>query len=992
MKRWLVTLALVVFSASAANAQIIPRPGGIRPPSPQQQRRDTTKDSTKVVRFAPADSVAQRLLQNKAYTVTRYEGDTAFFNAQSKTLDLLAAKKRPAIVERDSNTVVSDSGIYYRENRPAITGGHYVLTPPASSGQAQITGHGRVDYNFNQRSVRITNARLPVNNGEIWYMDVKVAQVVQDTANGKTTGTVYSGGGSITSCDDTIPDYHFEYGQAKRTAGNTIVAAPAVLYIRDVPVMWLPFMFADNQGGRHSGILPPQFGLGDIIRNSPSYRRHVDHLGYYWATSDYTDFATWLDWRSAAGSSTIDPGWLKLNTDFNYKWLDRFMTGRIGASYTTQNDGSTNTAISWSHQEDLTRNQHITMDMNYVTNTTLQRQNTFNPYTALATISSQANYQAKMGPASITIGATRKQYPGRPQVDQTFPTVSFTTSPIGISDKFSWTPGFSFSRSDVLHMDQPGIGQYTYSTNPNGLRDSSLSTFRNSSNSSISFDTPITIFGWDLKNSIHVNQQRNNFPQQFTIYDVESGAITDTRIFAATYQTTVDWNPEFSLPPIGHNRLNLTPTFSVQNVDPGPFWVASERTNGQFVSQSKRPQFGVSMSPTLYGLFPGFGPFSRLRHSITPSIQYAYAPKADVSDEYLQALGRTRKDYVGNTAQNQITFGLTQNIEAKRTKPSKDPKDSTASDNVEHIKLLGLTFQSVAYDFERAKKVGRALNGVTTDGWGYTVNSDLLPGFDFSTNYSLFQGSTLSDTARFKPYLTGVQANLSLSREQNPFVLLARLFGKAVPQAQASPNPANDQVRQRPDSAESQALAAQPVAGSARAGDRFIIPPVEGWKATLGFSRSSPRPPFAPQGSPNVIQFDPTARCEAIVGSDPFLLQQCLANQRAQPTTDTPVGSLTAGGPVYAIPPTTSINGDLSFNLTPKWAAHWTTTYDVEHHQFASHIVQLQRELHDWRAIFGFTQSPNGNFAFNFTIALKAEPDLKFDYNRATVRSGAVPF
>ena len=42
--------------------------------------------------------------------------------------------------------------------------------------------------------------------------------------------------------------------------------------------------------------------------------------------------------------------------------------------------------------------------------------------------------------------------------------------------------------------------------------------------------------------------------------------------------------------------------------------------------------------------------------------------------------------------------------------------------------------------------------------------------------------------------------------------------------------------------------------------------------------------------------------------------------------------------------------------------------------------------------MFGFSQSPNGNFAFNFTIALKAEPDLKFDYNRTTVRSGVTPF
>jgi hypothetical protein len=51
-------------------------------------------------------------------------------------------------------------------------------------------------------------------------------------------------------------------------------------------------------------------------------------------------------------------------------------------------------------------------------------------------------------------------------------------------------------------------------------------------------------------------------------------------------------------------------------------------------------------------------------------------------------------------------------------------------------------------------------------------------------------------------------------------------------------------------------------------------------------------------------------------------------------------------------------------------------------------MVTLQRDLHDWRATFAFTQSPNGNFAFSFFIALKAEPDLKFDYNKATVHSG----
>ena len=47
----------------------------------------------------------------------------------------------------------------------------------------------------------------------------------------------------------------------------------------------------------------------------------------------------------------------------------------------------------------------------------------------------------------------------------------------------------------------------------------------------------------------------------------------------------------------------------------------------------------------------------------------------------------------------------------------------------------------------------------------------------------------------------------------------------------------------------------------------------------------------------------------------------------------------------------------------------------------------MQRDLHDWRAIFAFTQAPNGSFAFNFFIFFKAEPELKFDYHKATYRN-----
>jgi hypothetical protein len=118
----------------------------------------------------------------------------------------------------------------------------------------------------------------------------------------------------------------------------------------------------------------------------------------------------------------------------------------------------------------------------------------------------------------------------------------------------------------------------------------------------------------------------------------------------------------------------------------------------------------------------------------------------------------------------------------------------------------------------------------------------------------------------------------------------------------------------------------------------------------------------------------------------PLVYDQCIQIQSTFPVGAVPIGRLTSGGPFIRVPPRESLRSQMSFNLTPKWSAQWGTTFDFQAHQFADHSVTLQRQLHDWRTIFAFTRGPNGNFAFNFFIALNAAPDIKFDYNKATYR------
>ena len=266
----------------AAAAQIIPRlPGGRPTPAPVQPvKRDST--DTTGVKWPTPDSAMRVLLEKRGYSITRYQGDTAHFDVEHKAIDLLAAKNRRAIVDRDSQVVISDKGINYCRPPATSPPPALALIPPPNSGQEKITGdHGPVVYNLAERSLRVNGAKLPVNNGQMWYMTVGPAVVRQDTTNNKSPEIV-ARSGTLTSCDDSIPDYHFAYGEAKRTSSNTLVARPAILYLKDIPVMWLPFIFTDTRSGRHSGILVPQFGLGDISGTVP-HTVATSIMRYYWA-------------------------------------------------------------------------------------------------------------------------------------------------------------------------------------------------------------------------------------------------------------------------------------------------------------------------------------------------------------------------------------------------------------------------------------------------------------------------------------------------------------------------------------------------------------------------------------------------------------------------------------------------------------------------------------------------------------------------------------
>jgi len=977
MTRWPAVLLVAALTAPAALAAQ-KRPPDRRPPvaqprtptqapPPKTQRPGTPRDSaaprdtSEIVEWAATDSVMDELMAREGYSVTRYQGGTVVFDARRREMTLVGK----AAVQREPSTLVSDTIIYNDSTKRVVAYGYPSILRDPSQQSADIVAVGKLEYDLERKRGLASNVRTAFDAGERWYIHgERTAPVLADSATGQQAA-FYALDGEITSCDDSIPDYHFRSREIKVVSKTTLVARPAVLYIADIPVMWLPFIFQDLHSGRRSGMLRPFFGVSEVFRNSPTYRRHVEKIGYYWAISDYLDASAWLDWRSGASPTLGDPGSIRGTGNMQYRWLNRFMSGSISGSHHSLRDGGSNSVVSWQHGQEFSLTSRLNANVNYATDTRIQRQQAQNIYTATATILSQLSYAQQLGPTNVNVGGSRRQYPGRSQVDMDFPNIGISTrGPLNLGPHVVWTPTFGYHNSAQLKIDGGGGLIRRLVTRSDGSTDSVLINNRNSRSQAIDFQTPLEIFGFTWRNSFSLSDRVNNFPESRIVYGADT-SIKETRVFGRTYLTTADWTTGIELPRLLQGTWNLVPSVNIENVNPSGFWARSEQTGTKFVHQSKRLRYGVSASPTFFGLFPGLGIVSRLRHSFSPTVSYAYAPRGKVSDEYLRALNTRRTGYLGALAQNQLSMGLSTNIEAKLRSDT-----SESGEGGRKVKLLSLSFDQLSYDFERLRATG---HGFTTDRFGYSARSDLVPGLDLRVGYSLFQGDPLSDTAKFKPYREQLSASFSLNRNSNPFVLFSRVFGKAIPQR----NPGIESVEQTPQDRAAQQIAQQPMPGSPGTG-QMMTPTSGGWQASFTFNSTRQR------AITGAITVDPAAPCLELAIT-PLDRQICRSNfgglGQEQPGVQT-----TSGGPIYRQPPQETLQFSTSFNVTPKWSAQWQSSYDFVLREFASHSVQLQRELHDWRAIFAFVQAPNGNFAFNVSIGLKAEPDLKFDYNKQTYR------
>ncbi|HKS05409.1 MAG TPA: putative LPS assembly protein LptD [Gemmatimonadaceae bacterium] len=972
MRALALAVAALAAIGTAADAQV----AGRRPPVDSTRRAavDTTKKDS--LSLALPDSVMRALLARPGFLATRFQGDSVKYDATNERLHLYG---KPAFVVRVETRITGDSVRYEETLKRFFVGGSPAIVHDPARGE-DIIAYKPIEYDIQNQTGSACDVRTSANSGSVWHVAARCSGFVADSSG----GIVYARNARLSTdprVDGDSADWTFDIGEMKRKGSSLIVGKPATLRIGEVPVLWIPWFLQDMRKGRRSGILTPRFGIAELVRNSPSYRRTLENLGIYFALNDYLDTQVSMDWRSSARPTDVDPGWVTWHADLRYKWLNRFIDGNVGVSHTSQSNGQNNLVVSWNHSQSFSQRTSLRSTLQYAANTSVQRNTTINPFAVAASILSTANYQTEFGSLRTSIGGSQRQYLGREQIDRDFPTLNIASKPIELGPGITWTPSLNSSTSQSLHMDGPSEFGFRYRPLPGGGIDST-SIDRSERTTRMSFNTPLKVGDFTISMSARLTDHERNEPAAKIVIDPADTSIRRTIVFDRTYMTQFDWDLGVNLPQFFSNTLHLTPSVTLRNVDPAGALVRSERTGNRFVSQSKRVAYGVGISPTVYRLFGGAGVFERIRHSISPTFSYSYSPAATVSDEFLAALGRTRAGYLGTLAQNRVSLSLSTALEAKAKPREGDTTTDPASQRT--IRLLSVQVTPLEYDFERARVTGRS--GFATERLGYALRSDLLPGFDFSADYSLFDAPVISDTARFKPHLESINASLSLTRNAGLLAPVRKFFAWITGE--------RPQERATGDSAAAAAGAAATVAGTEASASALVggrsrpaivdVPTGQGFQASLTFTAQRPR---APRGD-NVIAVDPTVRCQPFRDTNPLQYDICVRQQTSFSGSNPDLS--TGGGVAFRYPNQTSIGGRMSFNLTENWALNWQTNYDVERNAFATQIVSAQRDMGDWRAIFGFMQAPNGNFAFNFMITLKPAPDLKLDYQRRSYRAQGV--
>jgi lipopolysaccharide export system protein LptA len=270
-----------------------------------------------------------------------YQGDQVVFHVPERKIEIRGSGRvRYQNLELDSQEIDYDA----RNDRVTALG-----EPTLKDPSSELLGT-RMTYRMDRRQGFVYQGRTEFDGGfyrgeEIKRVDNKILLVDS---------------GDYTTCDADTSHFHFHSHRMKIRLGDKVVARPIVMYLKNIPLMALPYWVFPIRKGRHSGILMPNVEFGFDVNKG----RFIRNLGYYYAPNDYADAMVWADYYES------NPRYY-LNGQLRYK-LRYVLSGRLFSSFSreTYSGGRTRYDIQGDHSQELGERAALTFRANFVSDKT----------------------------------------------------------------------------------------------------------------------------------------------------------------------------------------------------------------------------------------------------------------------------------------------------------------------------------------------------------------------------------------------------------------------------------------------------------------------------------------------------------------------------------------------------------------------------------------------------------------------------------------------
>ncbi len=269
------------------------------------------------------------------------------------------ASDTPVDLEADQLNVDEVSGRYHASGNVRLIQGDLQLTSDQlwwnqQTGAVEANGDVHLTRPGEELSGRKINYNLQqgtgtVDDGEAYWPGKSLrlsARRLERLGPGRFR--VYNG--RFTVCEGKRPAWSIGSSLAEVTIGRYLTTKHALIYIKDVPVFYLPYLAVSIKSERESGFLMPRIGLSE--RRGSEFS-----AAWYQVLGRNMDATFYLDHLSKLGTGT----------GFEYRYIfGRKQRGRFKLYTVFSRDAANRWALDWEHVSRFGENLRLVVDTEYV--------------------------------------------------------------------------------------------------------------------------------------------------------------------------------------------------------------------------------------------------------------------------------------------------------------------------------------------------------------------------------------------------------------------------------------------------------------------------------------------------------------------------------------------------------------------------------------------------------------------------------------------------